>query len=46
MGENQEKISFTDNLTIRFDGENYIDFQQLFGYISGIRSCIQGEFRC
>ena len=43
MTEYQDRISFTDDLTIKFDGENSIDFQQLFGYISGIESAYKAS---
>ncbi len=43
MIDYQDRVSFTDDLTIKFDGENSIDFQQLFGYIAGIESAYKAS---
>ena len=43
MTDYQDRVSFTDDLTIKFDGENSIDFQQLFGYIAGIESAYKAS---
>ena len=32
----QETLQFTDNLAIRFEGENAIDINQLMGYLNGV----------
>ncbi len=41
MADNQDRVRFTDDLTIKFEGDNSIEFQQLFGYIAGIEAAYQ-----
>lgn len=45
---NEGRVVFTDVLTLKFEGENVIDVQELIGYISGINSayqaCLDSEY--
>ena len=43
MKDYQDRVAFNDDLTIKFEGENAIDVQQLFGYITGIQAAYKAS---
>lgn len=46
--DSEGRAVFTDSLTLRFEGENVIDVQELLGYVSGLNSayqaCLNSEY--
>lgn len=48
MIDAQERITLTDNLTVKFDGDNAISIHQLIGCITGIntayQACLNSEY--
>ena len=43
MNDSEGRVVFTDSLTLKFEGENVIDVQELLGYVSGLNCAYQGR---
>ena len=41
MNDSEGRVVFTDSLTLKFEGENVIDVQELLGYMSGFNCAYQ-----